>query len=292
MNSNENEKQKAFTKSYSSIWFTVIVTIIIFLLLGVVSIATGIIFAEDLKQFQMEVYCWVNAAGQFLLAVMVLLIMRKIGIFHKQEYAGKTIGKGLFIGLVGVVYALVQFTVDFFGNFAYAQIPDFTYFMSTVFIAFTTGLFEEMLVRGFAYNNFKRNFGDSLEGVKKSILWSSVLFGAIHIVNLKGFDLSSILTVLSQMIYATILGMFFALVYIQSKSMWTVIIIHALIDGSAFVLNSMLSTEAFQTTGGEVPGVGQIVLLSFVLPLVVMIPFMVADIVKWRKLSTYATGEI
>lgn len=279
----ENERQKAFTKKYSSIWFTVLLTIVFFLLLGVVSISTGIIFAEDIQQFQRESYCWANASAQLILSLMVMLMMQKIGIFDKREYAGRPIGKGLFVGFVGVVYALFQFMLNFIGNFAYARIPDLTYFMSNIFAAFTTGLFEETLVRGFTYNNFKRHFGNSPEGMKKSIIWSSVLFGAIHIVNLGGFDLASILTVLSQVIYASILGMFFALVYVQSKSMWTVVIIHAMIDASTFVLNSILSTEAFQTSGGEVPGVGQIILISFVLPLVVMLPFVIAVIMKWKK---------
>lgn len=284
MNTLENETQKTFTTRYGSIYFTILVTIVFFLLLGVVSIATGIIFADDLRQFRREGYCWANGLAQLILSIMVMLLMQKLGIFDRREYAGNPIGKGLFVGLVGMVYALFTFIVNFAGNFAYAQIPDLTYFLSNIFVAFTTGLFEETLVRGFAYNNFRRHWGNSLEDVKKSILWSSVLFGVMHIFNLGGFDLASVLTVLAQVIYASILGMYFALVYTKSKSMWTVVIIHAMIDGATFVLNSLLSPEAFQTTGGEVSGVGQTVILSFVLPLIVTLPFVIAVIIKWKKL--------
>lgn len=283
MSGDTKEKRQDNAKRYSSIGFTVFVTVFFVLLLGVVDVLAKKVFAEDIKAFRQEGYCWVNAAAQMLLTAMILFLIRKCGIFNKQEYDGKRIGRGLFIGLVGVGYALFQFGVNFLGNASYIRFPDITYFMSTVFIAFTTGLFEEFLVRGFAYNNFKRHFGDSPDGMKKSVIWSSVLFGSIHIINLRGFDFASIVTVLSQLIYAGIIGMFFCIVYIQSKSMWTVVITHALIDGSSFVLLSMLSVEAFQTSGEEVSGVGQILLFSFMIPLLAMLPFVIAIIVKWKK---------
>lgn len=284
---NEINNKKNSTNITGSIWFTVLVTIVFFLLLGAVSISTGIIFADDMKQYRLEPYIWINATAQFILSVMIILVSWKIGIFNKQEYAGKPIGRGLFIGLVGVIFALFQFGANFIGNIAYIKVPDITYFLAGVFIAFTTGLYEETLVRGFVYNNFKRHFGNSLEDMKKAIIWSSVLFGVIHVVNLKGFDLTSILTVLAQIIYAAIIGMYLALVYTKSKSMWTVVIIHSMIDGSIFILYSMLSTEAFLPAGGEeaAAGPGEIVLKSFILPLVFMIPFVIAIVVKWRKLQ-------
>lgn len=289
MSGDKNDTQQGISRRYSSIGFTVLAAIFFVLLLGVASIVAGIIFADDMKEFRREGYCWANAAAQLFLSAMILLLLLKNGIFNKREYDSKLIGKGLFIGLVGVGYALFQFGINLVGNFAYVQVPDLTYFLSNIFIAFTTGLFEEMLVRGFAYNNFRRCFGSSLEGMKKSAIWSSLLFGAVHVVNLSGFDLASILTTLSQMIYASIIGMFFCIVYIQSKSMWTVIIIHALIDGSTFVLNSMLSVEAFQASGQEVSGAGQLLLFSFVLPLLTMLPFIIAIIVKWKK--TFLKGQ-
>lgn len=285
MENNRQQKQTVNRNVSTAIWFTILITLIFFLSLGIVSIWAGILFADDLKQYRFERYYWVNAAAQFILSGMIVLVSWKIGIFDRQEYAGKPIGRGLFIGLVGVVYALFQLGVNLIGNIAYIQIPSFSYLLSGIFGAFTTGLYEEVLVRGFVYNNFKRHFGNSLENIKKSIIWSSILFGAMHVVNLKGYDLASILTTLAQMIYAAILGMYFALVYMKSKSMWAVVIIHAMIDGSTFVVPSMLSADAFVQTGGQLPSTGQIVLLSFVLPLAFMLPFVIAIIVKWRKLD-------
>ena len=152
-------------------------------------------------------------------------------------------------------------------------------------IAFTTGLFEEVLVRGFTFKGFLKHYGSSVTGIKKSIVWSSVLFGVMHIVNLSGYDLESVLTTVSQIISAVIIGMYFALVYVSSKNLLAVTIVHALIDGATFVLYSLLSTEAFQAASNETLSTLDIILQDVVVSLAIMVPFLVAVIVKWRKLK-------
>lgn len=279
---------KAETKG---ILTTVFIAVIFFMLLGVVSLFARIVFADHIKEYQLEAYCWTNAAAQLVLSIAIILVMRKTNVFNKQDFAVTTIGKGLWAGLVGVFYALFMFTINFFGNFSHVHPPDLSYLLACVFIAFTTGLFEEVLIRGFTYKRFIKNIGYSVDGVKKSIIWSSVLFGVMHIVNLSGYDLSSILTTTSQIISAVILGLFFALVYLQSKSLWSVIILHSLIDGATFVLYSLLSKEAFLPKSSEILTKWQIVLESFIVPLVIIMPFLIAVIVKWQKLKITLSGN-
>ena len=89
-------------------------------------------------------------------------------------------------------------------------------------------------------------------------------------------------TTISSDISAIIIDIYFALVYVQSKSMWTVVIIHAAIDGTTFVLYSLLSAEAFQASGTAALLAGQIVLQSMVVPLLMMRPFPI--LVKLRHI--------
>lgn len=267
---------------------TILITIAFFLLLGVVSITTGILYAESIKKYELETYCWINAAAQAVLSIGVLFVMKKARIWDSRDFTANRIASGMYAGLVGIIFSLFMFSVNFFGNLSYTHTPDMTYLFACIFIAFTTGLFEEVLVRGYAYNNFKNYFGNSVVGVKKSIVWSSVLFGVMHIVNLSGYDLASILTTASQVISAIIIGMFFALVYVKVKSLWAVIIIHALMDGATFLLYSLLSPEAFQLTKEGVLSTGEIIIQTFVMPLIMVLPFLIAVIIKWRKLKTYA----
>lgn len=267
--------------------FTISIVILFFILLGAVSLSTARLLSEQLARREFECYCWINASAQLLLSLALLAITRRIGILDGKEFSGKRIPGGFYAGLVGLVFALGMFLVNFLGNKQYAQKPDFSYLLACLFIAFTTGLFEEVLCRGFAFRNFKRRFGDTSSGVKRSILWSSVLFGVMHLVNLPGYDLASILQTIAQILNAIVIGVFLALVYVQSKSLWSIVIIHALIDGATFVLYSLLSPAAFQSNAASTAetGVG-IFLQAFVVPLVMMLPFLIAIVIKWRKLNS------
>ena len=272
-------------KSKMRLIFTIAITIIFFLLLGVVSISTGFILAEQISNYDLEAYCWINGMAQFILSVGIIFIMRKAEIFDKRDFTLTGLGRGMFSGLVGVIFGIFMFLVNLIGNLPFIQIPDFSYLLAGILIAFTTGLFEEVLVRGFTFKSLLKYYGSSVAGIKRSIIWSSVLFGAMHVVNLSGYDLASVLTTVSQIISAVIIGIYFALVYVQSKNLLAVTIVHALIDGATFVLYSLLSTQAFQSTASETLSTFDIVLQDFVVSLAIMAPFLVAVMIKWRKLK-------
>ena len=286
-----NERGKA--TQTDSRGFTVGIVLLFFLLLGAVSLSTGWLLADQIARRDFECYCWINASAQLLLSLALLAIMCRIGVWNSEEFSGKRIPAGLYAGLVGLVFALGMFLINFFGNFTYVQKPELSYLLSCLFMAFTTGLFEEVLCRGFAYQNFKRCFGGTVAGVKRAVLWSSVLFGVMHLVNLSGYDLASILQTVAQILSAIVIGVFFALVYVQSKNLWAIVLIHAFIDGATFVLYSVLSPEAFSESAASTAATsGGIVLQALVVPLAMMLPFVVAIGVKWRRLKTVAMDSI
>lgn len=49
-----------------------------------------------------------------------------------------------------------------------------------------TGLFEEILYRGFVMNGLLSHWGNSRKGVIKAVVISAVLFGVLHMINLMG----------------------------------------------------------------------------------------------------------
>ena len=268
-----------------SVFFTLIVTLIFFFLLGAVSISTRIILKDRIAAFDLELYIWINAAAQLLLTLALIALSQKLGIHHSEDYHLSSIPKGLYMGLVCIIRGLVFFVVNLCGNIGYAHLPKPSYFLACVMMAFTTGFFEEVLCRGFGYNNLKRRYGDSWKGTKKSIIISSLIFGIAHLVNLSGYNLQAILDTTAQIITAIIIGVYFSLIYIQSKSMWAVVISHAVADGAIFLLYSILTTEAFQPEGADIITAGSIVVQSFIIPLVTMIPIMIAVWIKWRRLK-------
>ncbi len=274
-----------------SLLFTVLITVIFFFLLGAVSISTRLMLKDRIAAFDLELYIWMNAVAQLVLTFALIALSQKLGIHHSEDYHLSTIPKGLYMGLVCIVRGLVFFVVNLFGNIGYAHVPKPSYFLACVMMAFTTGFFEEVLCRGFGYNNLKRCYGDSWTGTKKSIIISSMIFGIAHLVNLSGYNLQAILDTTAQIITAIIIGVYFSLIYIQSKSMWAVVISHAVADGAIFLLYSILTTEAFQPESTDIITTGSIVVQSFIIPLATMIPIMIAVWIKWRRLkNTFADG--
>jgi membrane protease YdiL (CAAX protease family) len=94
---------------------------------------------------------------------------------------------------------------------------------------FFIGLSEELLVRGVILGVLLLKWGNTKKGIYLSVIVSSVLFGSAHILNLIG-NPSILVATLSQVVYATFIGIFFAACVLRSKTIWPMIILHATID--------------------------------------------------------------
>jgi membrane protease YdiL (CAAX protease family) len=94
---------------------------------------------------------------------------------------------------------------------------------------FFIGFFEELLVRGVILGVLLLKWGNTKKGIYLSVIVSSVLFGSGHILNLIG-NPSILVATLSQVVYATFIGIFFATCVLRSKTIWPMIILHATID--------------------------------------------------------------
>lgn len=103
--------------------------------------------------------------------------------------------------------------------------------LSTFFLlVVVASLTEEIIFRGFILKGFLRNYG-----MKKAVLYSSILFALLHLSPL-------------QIPGTFILGIVFALVAIDSKSLLTPILAHAYNNGIAFL---------YMTLGaGKISGIG------------------------------------
>lgn len=93
--------------------------------------------------------------------------------------------------------------------------------------AISPGVFEEFLLRGLAFKGFYDLLGHKKYRLFKSALFSSVLFGLIHLSNLRYGSLNSVLT---QVVYAFAVGLLFSVIRIKFNGLAISIIIHSLID--------------------------------------------------------------
>lgn len=94
---------------------------------------------------------------------------------------------------------------------------------------FFIGLAEELLVRGFILSMLIMKWGTTKNGIYQSVIISSLIFGCAHLGNLI-IDPGLIVATLSQVFYATFIGVFFAACVLRSQSIWPAIILHATID--------------------------------------------------------------
>ena len=96
----------------------------------------------------------------------------------------------------------------------------------SVFVTmFFVGLMEELIFRGCVYKICTEKCGE-----QKAVILSSVLFGFIHVINVLNDD---ILMVVLQMVYATCIGIIFAMVIYKKHGIILSILAHAIIDITA-----------------------------------------------------------
>ena len=117
------------------------------------------------------------------------------------------------LNITGVPWEVLQFRVDFFCGWLLAN--------------FSTGLFEEVLMRGFAFYVLYRAWGDSKSGLYAAAITQALIFGVAHFVNLYQMPF---LDVTAQVVYATLLGFGFAGLVYFTGSIWPAVIIHFFIN--------------------------------------------------------------
>lgn len=133
-------------------------------------------------------------------------------------------------------------------------------------------LFEEVVVRGILVGHMMHYYKGDRHRVLKSVLYSALLFGILHIGN----ALSNPVGTAFQVVYATGIGVMFAAAYIRSRNLWPCIILHALVDLSANLGNVYVQLQpdmaAYQEELMSVPS-----LISYYLPYetLMMIPGLV-----------------
>ena len=107
----------------------------------------------------------------------------------------------------------------------------------------SVGIFEEVVCRGVLFNTFRYRFGESRSGIVKSIAFSSIIFGCLHFANLLN-NPNLVVTTLTQVIYATVIGATLGCVYYITDNIWVVSILHALMDIAAVIMKCFVVSGA------------------------------------------------
>ena len=95
-----------------------------------------------------------------------------------------------------------------------------------IIYSISIGFAEELSIRGFLQSHLINRFGKTKKSIVLCVFTSSLFFGFIHLLN---FD-KGIYGELSQVCFATFIGIMFGFLLVITKRIYPLIIIHAIID--------------------------------------------------------------
>jgi membrane protease YdiL (CAAX protease family) len=253
--------------------FGLLISLLILVFYTVTAILASVVASGRAGYEQME------AIGRLAASLFFLYLLWKFGWL---ESAGVTKRGSLLawgIALIVLAYDLITTSYALFGSVALPGFSDPIGSASVAVNALLTGPLEEIPFRGIVLYAFLRLWGDSRRGVIGAVLYSSLLFGAIHIIHmLLGRPApQAILVVLG----AFLSGITYAALVLRWKTLWTVVVLHG-------VTNAVVAMRALETPGftETVPGLALMIVLQ--LPLVV---YGVYLIYRYAKSASFVSGH-
>jgi membrane protease YdiL (CAAX protease family) len=164
----------------------------------------------------------------------LIAITKLYGIDFK--FRGREVGRGIITA--GSLIFLAIGIWNFSGTLKTPELGFMQAFPAVIIILFwgmSVGLFEEALCRGVLFNTFRKRMGESRSSIMKSIVFSSLIFGCLHFMNLID-NPHLVVATITQVIYATLIGICLACIYYITDNIWVVSILHGLFDIGAVIM--------------------------------------------------------
>lgn len=195
---------------------------LVLLLLAVVAVEIWYRQYEAPDEFISDCY---NSISRLCGAAVALIFMIEFSLRKVLSPFGNKRVKGLVFILPALAVAVNNFpwVSLIFGNCTFeANALDIIFY---AFVCLCVGLFEELAFRGCALMLLLRKKRGTRSGIFMSIFWSSVIFGAVHLVNI---FVSSPIAVLLQIGYSALIGALCCVVLLETGNIWMCVFIHAL----------------------------------------------------------------
>lgn len=208
--------------------------------------------------------------------IYVLFLSYKTGFVHDfKNY--KNILKGILIGSPAIIIILINLWSEVLPIATKNNLnPNWqSILLSILILNLLIGAFEEILFRNVIMNTLK--IDKTSNSYIRSVFISSILFGLIHLGNLT-ITPNRPIAVITQVVYAFMLGCFLATVYLKSESIYSVIFIHSCIDFSSSL------TSIFQKTSESanliIPDID---LISSLMTILIIFPIFIISLCYLRK---------
>ncbi len=241
---------------------TFIVSILITIIYLTVLKGAGWIVSFSMKSKGYGLELIVECIG-IIVSITIMHLVRKEHILKEK---GTGILKGLFIGgfLVGIcLLTVISSIAEIMHNKKISQLLPL--YQIVIFIATMAGvgISEEFVFRGTILNLFIDKFGKTERGIYASIISSSIIFGIAHITNVfSGVFLKSAFI---QAVGAGVLGALLGAIYVRTRNIWVVALLHAFMDFSALISSGFFGTNSIAS---EINSYGYIKLIGCLIYLI------------------------
>ena len=200
--------------------------------------------------------------ADIIITIICYLLILKLGLKDTAGFNKKGFRKGLMLGIpfliIGIGSVIFSNIGTDFSNIKHISI--FNTILFTINMLFV-GINEEIWMRSLVLNGLMKKYEKN--SIWKPIIISSLIFRLVHLPNI--FFVEP-LTLLIQVINAMCGGILFATIFIKSKNIFSVIVIHALTDwislfiascfigaNSALSMSINLGQALFMIVGGSLP---------------------------------------
>ena len=165
---------------------------------------------------------------QIIYVIMMIGMLKWLGLFRYAGITGVKFWRQGWLTWPVLPFCLLNAWSFLAGSYI-MDLNNIVLYVSYLIYYISVGLFEEIVCRGAMLTIILRKYGINRKGVYLSVLITSLLFGSAHIINFI-MGRFSLLSVLSQIIYATFFGTFFSACLLRSRSIWPIVLSHALFD--------------------------------------------------------------
>lgn len=181
-------------------------------------------------------YCSVEprlaeSVGRLLGSIVIVIFykqvfdIRNFGMKKENFFRGLLIGILMFLIVIGNISSALAVFLTY-----QIKIPSLYLIIIVIAEQILVGIFEEFLFRGLVLNTLlEKTKHLQYKGMIWSLLISSVLFGAVHMLNLFE-NPEQINSTIVQTVGAIFIGVFLGALYLRCQNIWVVVFYHALID--------------------------------------------------------------
>ena len=206
-----------------------VISAIIIMLIG--AFLTEIHLEENLFSSMEEQYAsyLTGVITQGGVSILMIWLLHWLGLLKQGGFTKPKEWKQLWVNWLLLVYCMlnIDFAVFDGTNPIRWNEPGLLVLFVLLFIA--VGFVEEILFRGVMLPLMLRKWGSSRKGIYWTVIFSSAVFGLVHIFNLM-MGRRTLMGTIPQIVYAIFFGVYFAACFLRNNSIWPVIFTHAVFD--------------------------------------------------------------